>query len=173
LAVEVEIRDAEPGDAERIAEINAEGWRTAYAGIIEADRLAALPVKAWVRDIRANLEGSSEGTFSLVALIDAEVTGSCFVASPARDGDLGPEVSELVAIYVHPGRWRQGIGSALLREAHSRAARSGSTELSLWTFRDNVGAQTFYEHHGWRRDGAEQIHPGAKVPAIRMRRPLP
>jgi GNAT superfamily N-acetyltransferase len=173
LAVEVEIRDALPGDAQRIAEINAAGWRTAYVGMIEDERLASIDVEEWAETIRGNLERLSEGSFSMVGLTGDEIVGSCFVVSPPRDEDVGPEFSELVAIYVDPEHWRRGVGSVLLEAAQSRAASSGATEMSLWTLTENAPAQAFYERHGWRRDGAEEVHPVAKVPAIRMRRPLP
>lgn len=173
MPAELEIRDARSADAVRVAEINADGWRTAYVGMIDADRLAAIDLDEWARTIRGNLERLTEGSFSLVALMEGEIVGNCFAVSPPRDDDLGPEVTELVAIYVDPGRWRQGIGSALLAAAQDRAGHTGRTEMSLWTLTENAAAQAFYERHGWRPDGAEQIHPVAEAPAIRMRRPLP
>ncbi|HSD25421.1 MAG TPA: GNAT family N-acetyltransferase [Solirubrobacterales bacterium] len=173
MAAGPKIRDAKPSDAERIAEINAAGWRAAYVGMIDDERLAAIDAGEWARTIRGNLERLSEGSFSLVAIEGSEIAGSCFVVSPPRDDDLGPEFAELVAIYVHPASWRTGIGSALLGAAQARAAGSGSTSMSLWTLTKNAPAQAFYERHGWRRDGAEQVHPIAEAPAIRMRRRLP
>jgi ribosomal protein S18 acetylase RimI-like enzyme len=172
LPGEIEIRDAEPADAERIAEINAEGWRTAYVGMIEEDRLAAIDVGDWARTIRSNLAELSEGSFSIVALREGEISGSSFVLSPPRDDDLGPEYAELVAIYVHPEHWREGIGSALLDASQARTAANGNTAMSLWTLTENEPAQAFYERHGWSRDGAEEVHPIVEAPAIRMRRPL-
>jgi GNAT superfamily N-acetyltransferase len=169
----LEIRDAAPEDGDAIAEINAAGWRAAYVGLIERDRLANLPVKAWAREIRGNLEELSVGSISLVAELDGRIAGSCFVIGTARDGDLPDEVAELVAIYVDPPRWRQGIGTALLRESLARTARQGKAEISLWTLSGNDAAQAFYERHGFEPDGAEQIHPVARAPALRMRRPLP
>lgn len=169
----IEIREATPADAETIAAINSAGWRAAYRGIIEPDRLAGIPVAAWTREIAGNLKAMSPGAFSLVAEADGVLAGSCFVTVPARDGDLGPEIAELVAIYVDPPRWRTGIGSALLGEAIPRAARQGLAALSLWTLKENLPAQAFYERHGFRPDGSEQVHPVARAPAIRMRRPLP
>jgi GNAT superfamily N-acetyltransferase len=172
LPEELQIRDARPADAERIAEINADGWREAYVGMIEDERLASIDIEEWARTIRGNLDQLSEGSFSLVAERDGEIAGSSFVVSPPRDEDLGPEFAELVAIYVDPGSWRQGIGTALLEAAQARAASSGCSEMSLWTLTENAPAQAFYERHGWRPDGSEEIHPIAKAPAIRMRRPL-
>jgi GNAT superfamily N-acetyltransferase len=168
----VEIRDATAGDAEAIAETNAAAWRTAYRGLIEQDRLDGIPVKAWARDIARNLAEIGPGSFSLVAVQEGRVAGSCFVLAPARDGDLGPEVIELVAIYVDPLQWGRGIGRALVEEAVERAEREGFGEMSLWTLRDNTAARNFYQRLGWRPDGREQIHPAARAPAVRMRREL-
>jgi ribosomal protein S18 acetylase RimI-like enzyme len=78
-----------------------------------------------------------------------------------------------VAIYVHPDQWREGIGSALLDASQARAAANGNTAMSLWTLTENEPAHAFYERHGLSRDGAEEVHPIAGAPAIRMRRPLP
>jgi len=168
----LEIRDAAPGDADAIAEINAAGWRAAYVGLIDRDRLEHLPVKAWAREIRANLEQLSPDSFSLVAELDGVIAGSCFVMGAARDGDLLDQVAELVAIYIDPPRWRQGIGTALLHEALDRCGREGKEEISLWTLSGNRAAQVFYERHGFKPDGTEQVHPVARAPALRMRRPL-
>jgi GNAT superfamily N-acetyltransferase len=168
----IEIRDAVAADADAIAEINAACWRTAYRGIIDGDRLKGIPVKAWAREIAANLEELAPGSFDLVAVVDGVVAGSCFVTAPARDGDLGPEVAELVAIYVHPDRWNQGIGRALVAEAVNRSTELGFSELSLWTLTLNDRALAFYEALGWEPDGREQTHPVARAAALRMRRPL-
>jgi GNAT superfamily N-acetyltransferase len=168
----IRIRDATPDDADAIAAINAAGWQAAYVGLIDQDRLANIPVKVWAREIRGNLADLESASFSIVAELEGRVVGSCFVTGRARDGDLGDDVAELVAIYIDPPHWRQGVGSALLREAVDRCKRQGKSEISLWTLSGNEGAQQFYESHGFVRDGREQIHPVVRAPALRMRRPL-
>lgn len=166
------IRDATPEDAERIAEINAAGWRQAYRGIVDPDRLDAISTSAWAREIRANLGDLAGGSFSLVAEDDEGIAGSCFVVAPSRDGDLGPEVAELAAIYVEPARWRRGVGRALIAAALGRATGNGFREMSLWTLAENDRAFAFYEALGWSRDGSERIHPRAGAATARMRRAL-
>jgi GNAT superfamily N-acetyltransferase len=169
----IEIRDATPDDAAQIAEINAAGWRTAYRGMVDDKRIDGISVKVWTREIQRNLEEIEPGSFSLAAELDGRFAGSCYVLGPARDGDLGTDVAELVAIYVDPALWGRGVGTALIEGACRRAASEGFTAMSLWTLTMNSRAQTFYERHGWRADGSEQMHPVARAPALRMRRSLP
>src|SRR3954471_22293206 len=58
-------------------------------------------------------------------------------------------------LYVDPERTGRGIGSRLLEIAKRERPRG----LRLWTFQSNVGAQRFYERHGFvevrRTDGHE------------------
>jgi GNAT superfamily N-acetyltransferase len=58
-------------------------------------------------------------------------------------------------LYVDPDRTGRGIGSRLL--AVAKRERPGG--LRLWTFASNVGAQRFYQRHGFveaeRTDGRE------------------
>jgi ribosomal protein S18 acetylase RimI-like enzyme len=73
-------------------------------------------------------------------------------------------------MYVSPGHWRAGAGTALMEAALERLAALPYTEAVLWTFKENGRAVGFYERHGWHRDGAEKIHPRTGEPAVRMRR---
>jgi GNAT superfamily N-acetyltransferase len=58
-------------------------------------------------------------------------------------------------LYVEPGLTGHGIGSALL----AVAKRERPHDLRLWTFQTNIGAQRFYERHGFvevrRTDGRD------------------
>ena len=61
---------------------------------------------------------------------------------------------ELDQLYVHPGWTGRGVGSRLL----ALAQRSPPGGPVLWTFASNLGAQRFYERHGFvaveRTDGS-------------------
>ncbi len=57
-------------------------------------------------------------------------------------------------LYVHPERWRGGIGTVLLVAAERRLLDRGFTEAALWTLERNDRARRFYERHGWLHDGA-------------------
>jgi GNAT superfamily N-acetyltransferase len=168
----IEIRDSTRDDAAEIALVNAAAWRVAYRGIVEDSILEAIPVAQWGREIAGHIDGLSGDSFSRVATEEGGVIGSCYVAAPGREEPEGSEVAELVAIYVHPERWRQGVGSRLLSEAISRAGEAGYREMVLWTFERNDAARSFYWRHGFQAEGGEGRFMPGDVPTISMRRPL-
>jgi len=169
----VRVRDATPDDTDAIVAVTAAGWRTAYRGIVASDRLAELPVSRWRHEVHVGLRRPVEDAFSYVAEIDGGFAGYCFVAAPSREPELGPDVAELVAIYVEPDRWRHGVGAALMRAAMDRLSKLPYDEVFLWTFKENAPAISFYERHGWRADGDEKVHPRSQAVAIRFRHPTP
>ena len=148
------------------------GWREGYREIVSPEKLAALPVDRWRHEITVGLRRPIGDAFTYVAGLDGEFAGYCYVACPSRDADLGPEVAEVVAMYVEPRHWRRGAGAALMSAAAARLERLPYKEAVLWTFKENARAIAFYEVLGWQPDGAEKIHAGSGQPAIRMRRRL-
>jgi GNAT superfamily N-acetyltransferase len=165
----IRVREAIPDDTDAIVGVTAAGWRAAYRDIVPQDKLADLPVARWRHEVHVGLRRPVADAFSYVAEIDGEFAGYCFVAAPSREPDLGPEVAELVAIYVEPDRWGRGAGAALMRAALERLAELPYDEVVLWTFKDNAPAITFYERHGWKRDGDQKVHPRTQAVAIRFR----
>ena len=166
----IRVREATPDDTDAIVDVTAAGWRTAYRGIVALDRLADLPVARWRHEVHVGLRRPVDDAFSYVAEIDGQFAGYCFVAAPSRERELGPDVAELVAIYVAPDRWGQGAGGALMRAAMDRLAQLPYDEVFLWTFEENADAIRFYERQGWRRDGDRKVHPRSEAVAIRLRR---
>jgi GNAT superfamily N-acetyltransferase len=169
----VSVREAAPEDTEAIVSATAAGWREGYRGIVSPEKLAELPIERWRHEVSVGLRRPEGDAFTYVAEIDGEFGGYCYVAAPTREAALGPEVAELVAMYVAPVHWRKGAGKALMDAALDRLARLPYGEAILWTFKENERAIAFYERHGWVADGAEKVHPRSGEPAIRMRRPLP
>jgi GNAT superfamily N-acetyltransferase len=167
----VRVRKATPDDTDAIVAVTAAGWRTAYRDIVAQERLADLPLARWRHEVHVGLRRPVEDAFSYVAEIDGEFAGYCFVAAPSREPELGRNVAELVAIYVEPERWQQGVGAALMRAAIERLSQLPYEEVFLWTFKGNAPAIAFYERHGWSRDGSEKVHPRSAAVAIRFRRP--
>ncbi len=92
------------------------------------------------------------------AFFRERVFATCDVWVAERDGELvgmcAFREGWVDHLYVHPARYRTGIGKALLckaKDAHQR--------LQLWAFQRNENALRFYESQGFRlvrtTDGAD------------------
>jgi GNAT superfamily N-acetyltransferase len=152
--------------------VTVEGWRAGYRDIVAPEKLAELPIQRWRHEVGVGLRRPIDDAFTYVAEIDGSFAGYCYVAAPTRESDLGDEVAELVAMYVDPGHWRAGAGTALMEAALERLEGLPYREAVLWTFKENEHAIGFYERHGWRADGSEKIHARTDEPAARYRRPI-
>jgi GNAT superfamily N-acetyltransferase len=108
---------------------------------------------------------------SLLVEEDGELLGlsACGVG---RDGDAS--VGELYSFFVTAGRWRRGIGRALMAAALDSLRERGCTEATVWTFAANERAGAFYESAGFTRDRAEEAsgEAWAGIPVVRYRRSL-
>lgn len=137
-----------------MAEININGWRTAYRGIISDEYLF----------INMNIEKSIENhkkwtaehpdcyyVFENNGIIQgfASIGGS-------RDCDC-PGALELCALYVDPYFKRQGIGSELLAQFESLAVEQKRERCILWVLEKNEAAIAFYRNFGFNFDGAQKL----------------
>jgi ribosomal protein S18 acetylase RimI-like enzyme len=92
----------------------------------------------------------------------------------SRDPGAGPGTGEIMTLFVAAGRWRAGVGRALMAAALADLAARGHTEATVWSFAANQRANAFYEAHGFTRDGAERTEAAwAHLVEVRYRRPLP
>ena len=66
---------------------------------------------------------------------------------------IADEPAVLMALYVDPGHWREGVGQQLMADALTRFRISDRTTAELWVLDGNERADRFYRAHGWRPDG--------------------
>jgi ribosomal protein S18 acetylase RimI-like enzyme len=150
---EVHIARASLADCRAVAQIHVDAWRSAYAGIMSDEFLAALSV-----DQRESMwqQAVSRGSpVVLVAKVGERVTGWVAFGS-SRDDGAPADRGEIWAIYVAPAALSQGVGRVLLLEAMQAMTRSGYREASLWVIRENVRAVRFYSRAGMTEDGGSE-----------------
>ena len=106
----ITIRAARPGDARRIARLDVETWRAAYAGILTTPFLVGLSARrrevGWAtvierepRDVRVAVDG------------DGEIVG---FRSCGRNRDSPEHAGEVFTLYVAPDWRRRGVGRSLV-----------------------------------------------------------
>ena len=155
------VRDAQAADAQAIARVHVDSWRTTYRGIIPRNYLDGLSY-----EIRANywrnqladhynrLEQGPDWTVvvaeEMILQDDEEVPLVVGFAAGGEERDGNPAfTAELGAIYLFEAYQRRGIGRHLLGAIAARLAAQGHTNLLVWVLDQNP-ASAFYEALGAR-----------------------
>lgn len=149
--VTVDIRRAEPGDADEIARVHSEAWQNAYAGIIPHRALTAMINRRgsqwWSNAIR-------RAATVLVVEVGGKVAGYATVGRN-RARELKQE-GEIYELYLRPECQGIGLGTRLFAEARDRLAAHGLRGLVVWALEENANAVSFYASAGGR-DVAEGV----------------
>lgn len=146
-----EVRRAEERDLPGVASVHTVGWQVAYRGIVPDEVLDGLDVGQRLKGLRTFLESNPE--FELLVACENEGVLGFVGFGPARDDDVDAQTGEVYSIYVHPDRWSEGIGRALLSSSCDALASSGFADAVLWLLEDNMRTCRFYEKAGWVADG--------------------
>jgi putative acetyltransferase len=72
--------------------------------------------------------------------------------------ELAPYNVASMAMFVHPGWRRRGVGNTLVRAAVAWSRQRGAHKLSLQVWPHNVGARQLYRRHGFVEEGLLHRH---------------
>lgn len=150
------VRSAAPSDAEDVHHVSVASCRAAYGDVLDDEALLEMvedPSRVGALEARLREVSADDSVIYLVAETGSAVVGflQCLC------GDRCPDhVSEadgyLKSLYVHPDRWREGIGSELLAEGIARLP-AGCARVHVGVLADNEVGKRFYEAHGFERVG--------------------
>lgn len=140
------IRRAREDDAESIARVRIEGWRTAYRGLVPQSSLDALNVETSVPMWQRVLAAPTDRVTVYVAERDGGIVG--FAAGNALPEPRHGFDAELTAIHVVPGAQRQGLARRLTGAVAADRAAHGATGLIVWLLAGNRPARQFCESLG-------------------------
>lgn len=145
----VTYRFATPDDADALGVVHTRSWQAAYAGLIDAEKLAALDPAERADGFRGGLPADEQrrrGVTWIVAEDDGAIVGH--VLTQLHEGK-----GYMHLLYLAPEAWGRGIGHMLhdmgLRGLH----RLGVSEVRLKVLDGNDRAIRFYERHGWQLTG--------------------
>jgi RimJ/RimL family protein N-acetyltransferase len=167
------IRRAEERDAPAIARLHLGSYRAAYQGLVPSGFLAGLDIGERERRWRRSLADPERTTFVIERVLervqgDTALDGLAEIG-PCRDGDVGSETGELMALHITRLRWGRGAGRALHGKAMETLAARGCARATLWVLAGNSRARAFYEAVGWRPEGRTRSHlvNGVEVSEVR------
>ena len=152
---DVSVRVAWADDAEAIAALQAEAWRTSYAELLPAagELRAADFAEVW-REALAK-PGDARNR-ALVALERNRVVGFA-VTAPASDPDSDPVTDgELMEFTIAAGERGKGHGSRLLQAAVDTLAADRFTRAVTWTVASDDDLRAFLSSAGWAPDTAHR-----------------
>jgi GNAT superfamily N-acetyltransferase len=140
------LRRAAPHDAEAIARVRIDGWRTSYRGLVPAAYLDGMQVDAstalWEKILTAGPNSASV----FVAARDDEVVG--FAAGNKLVEPRYGLDAELTAVYLHRQFQRVGIGRRMVAAVVDAQCAHGATGMIVWLLAANKPARAFYEALG-------------------------
>jgi len=147
----IDIRRAEPRDADEIADVHLQAWRGAYSGIIPHKALTLMinrrGAQWWANAIR-------RAATVLVIEIGGRIAGYATIGkNRARELSQQGEIYEL---YLKPEYQGIGLGSRLFKAARQKLADHGLKGMVVWALEDNDNALAFYAGAGGR-DIAEGV----------------
>ena len=143
----MEIRKAEPADAEVVTRIYVASWNTGFGSRMPSISADDARISRWREDLGPD-------TVTSWWLVVEEGAAQGFVGiGPSRD-PIDPKLGELDTIAVQPEGWRRGYGTALMNKALKELADADFRLGILWTLNDYPLGESFYLAHGWCLNGA-------------------
>ena len=156
------IRKSTIADADAIARVQVESWKTTYAGIVPDAFLAALDIvtqtQMWTEQINADS--------SLVFVVEDKTGVTGFVCGGCLREPVENYDAELYAIYLLQPKQGRGTGRALTRTLVEALQAGGFKSLLVWVLEQNPSA-AFYRHLGGVQVTGKLIDIGeASLPEI-------
>lgn len=144
----MELREGRPGDEGAIREVAVAAWHAAYDDVLGAETVTRRTDEWYDPDrVRDYLEDPD---------VAVDVAGDPAVGFALSRHDGETDRRELSALYVHPDRWREGVGSALLECVEARARAEAAAAVELVVLAGNEVGRSFYEGHGYERVGERE-----------------
>ncbi len=139
------IRNVEEKDIPSVANIQTNGWKTAYKGIIDEAILNSMKEADKIERLKGNYKKNG----FIVAEINNEVVGFCrYVDSNEFTLDMQDIDCEITALYVKPELKYNGIGTKLFQFVINEFKSKNKAKMILWCLKDNEPSKRFYTKMG-------------------------
>ena len=154
------IRNVEEKDIPSVVDIQINGWRTAYKGIVDDEYLDSMNREERIETRKKDYKNSG----FIVAELNNEVVGfTRYVYDNSFSPDKEDVDCELMAIYVRPDLKRNGIGRKLFKYVLDEFKDKNKTKMILWCLKDNEPSKAFYKKMGGIETYEKPADIGGKV----------
>ena len=139
------IRRVKEEDLPFVVDIQVEGWRTAYRGIIDDNTLDNMNKDAKLEKRRKDYDQNG----FIVAEINDEIVGFCrYVDNNSFSPNIEEIDCELMALYVKPELKFRGIGTKLFTFVVDEFKSKSKKKMIIWCLKDNEPSKRFYTKMG-------------------------
>ena len=153
----IKIRDIKKEDIPQVVDIQINGWREAYKGIIVDEYLENMNRE---EKIKMRQNDYMENRF-IVAELNNEVVGFCRYTDNLSKTPETPEADcELISLYVKPELKHNGIGRKMFEYAINEFKNLGKSKMIIGCLKDNKLSRKFYEKMGGKIIKERLIHIG-------------
>ena len=139
------IRNVNEKDIPSVADIQINGWQTAYKGIIDDIILNSMDKDEKMKRLERNYKKNG----FVVAEIENEVVGFCRYADSNEFTTNMQDIDcEITALYVKSDLKYNGIGTKLFQFVVNEFKSQSKSKMILWCLKDNEPSKKFYTKMG-------------------------
>ena len=139
------IRNIKKKDIHEVVDIQINGWKTAYKGIIEDEYLDSMNKQ---EKIDKREKDYMKNGF-IIAELNNDIVGFCrYIDNNSLSTEVEKADCELIAIYVKPNLKYKGIGTKLFQYVKNEFIKKEKNKMILWCLKDNEASKKFYKKMG-------------------------
>lgn len=157
------IRRADPSDAQVLSELGARTFTETFAHLYRPQDLADFLAAAYsLQRTREDLADPAKAQWLVEAggrAVGYALAGPCDLPHP----EVTPASGELKRFYLLKDWQGAGVGGRLFAEVIAWLERDGPRDLWIGVWSENLGAQRFYERHGFVQVGAYGFKVGGTI----------
>lgn len=154
------IRNIKKQDIPKVVDIQINGWKTAYRGIIEDKYLDTMNKEEKIEKRQRDyiLNGF------IVAELNNDVVGFCrYIDNNSFSTEVKEADCELLALYVKSNLKYNGIGTKLFQYVKNEFIKKGKNKMILWCLKNNEPSKKFYTKMGGKIISERPIEIGNKL----------
>ena len=153
------VRNIEEKDIPSVVDIQIDGWKSAYKGIVDNNILNSMNRNERIEKRKNDYKQNG----FIVAELNNQIVGFCkYIDSNKFTPNISNIDCELLALYVKPNLKYNGIGTKLFQFVINEFKSKNKTKMILWCLKNNEPSKKFYAKMGGKIIKERTIEIGEK-----------